>query len=256
VNRTPELQSGYHSNSGRREPRHLGIFLSFVVICVWSRSVVSVVAFTDASKGKVGVLFLLTLSLLYFGFVTALGKWGTIQKGASKSWLYWVRGVPATLSLGIIALVVMILRGGSWIGQQAYAIQVLVVVCALSSIANFVAKVSQSFSATRRGQIREVGFGNAGNALNGNNEWKDLNPWAQSSFVVSHVLDAAIWTLLVIYYRFYSHPLLFESSWVMISLWLFLLSSWLHSAGTLLIAYRGFKSGRNGTDAGCPSSRF
>lgn len=220
------------------------IAMSLGMACMFVRSAISVMALTYASNGKVGVLLLLWCSLLYFGFVTVLEKWELIQKNASVVWLYWIKVVPASLSLGVIAIIIMVLLGNSRIAHRAYALQMLIVVCALSSVTSFSIKVFQLFRAAfgggaiERQQLLQMGSNRAGIALGSMDGWKSMKPGAQLLFVASYILDSVLWTWLVIHYRYYSHSLLVESPWIMASLWIFLSSCWLHSVGAFLVAYR------------------
>ena len=232
MNKSPEPESSYHRDKGRRKPRYFEISLSFGLTYVFVRSAVSVLALTYTSIGKIGVLFLLLCSLLYFGFVSVLAKWELVQKNAAASWLYWIKGIPGSLALGIVAMIMMVFSRHSWIVQNAYALQVLLVVCALSSSISFLMKVFHIKSCPK------MGLNTPGAAHGDMDGWISMNPWARVPFVASYGFDAVVWTWLVIHYRYYSHSFLLESSWIMTSLWILLASFWMHCAGVFLVACR------------------
>jgi hypothetical protein len=251
-----EQRTGQGSSKSRSGPWVVEIPMSFVLAYVLIRGAASALVLTYASDGREGVLYLLLCSLFYFGFVWILTRWELIQKGVSASWLYLIKGAPESLCLGVIAVIAWAFMRDSEFARKAYAIGVLLI---LSAITNFISALKKLLLRVGawpwpdpiEGQrfIRS-GVISADAVAGGMDGLKNVNAAKPFSLAACYVLDSGLWTLLLIHYRYYSHSFLVESSWVMVSLWVFLLSCWLHSAGAFLMAYRWSKSRRDGLDSG------
>lgn len=239
-----EQEIGPEHDKARQKTWIPEVLLSLGLAYVFIRSAASVLAFTYASVGKPGVLFLLLCSLLYFGFVSALARWESIQKYASVCWLHWINGMPGSLILGIIAMLAFAFLHDSQIVQGAYAIRVLLIVCAMSNFSSLLRKVFRQIAAkTGRSTIDgrrsvEIGSKTTDAVLVTMDGWKSMTSAARFLLASSYVFDSVLWTWLVIHYRYYDHSFFSESSWIIASLCAFLLSCWLHSAGAFIMSFR------------------
>jgi hypothetical protein len=251
-----ENESKRDCNVGQQKP-WIRVIVSLGMSYIFVRSAESVVFLTYATMGKIGALFVLFCSVVYFGIITIM-KLGKKQGDAKARTLYWLKEAPNTLALGIIASIVMVCFEHSEVEPIAYSLRVLVIVCAFFSLYSFSGELYKLFRGRSAGQIvdRKMSGEMESNVMgttDGTVEWwSSMNSRTRVLLVVCYLMDSVLWSWLVIYYRYLSHSFLGQSTWIMASLLIFLSSCWLHCAGVLFIAYRWVKA--VGLDGG-PRSR-
>jgi hypothetical protein len=243
VNPNQELKRQSGPEAGLQMRLLSGMAILLVVTYIIVRGAVSVMERTHASTGDYGLFVLISGSLIYFGIVALVRKWGSIKKDTSPRKLLWVKGAPGFLALGVIALISKVFLERSETEIRAYALRVLIVVCALHTLVHLISFVRKSSMALReRGivdkqRISELWSYAVGAYQPSTIGWKDMSVWARFFFVSTHYFDAALWTWLVIYYRYSCHSFLGQSSWAMASLWLFVASRWFCCVGLFLCVW-------------------
>lgn len=243
MNTNLELGTKRDCNTGSQRQWIRGI-MSLGMSYVFVRSAESVVVVTYATMGMSSVLLVLSSSLVYLGMVVAIAKLGQKHKNANVGTLSWLKEVPYSLALGIIALIVNVWLEHSDVEPKAYSLRVLVIVGTSLCLFNYLRDMSKLFRYRRgreiidmpsRGEVESnMMYDTAGSV----GWWSSLNARVRVLLVATYVLDSVIWTWLVINYRYYSHSFLGQSLWIMASLWIFLSSCWLHCANIILVAYR------------------
>jgi len=248
------LGIGAESGSGaaHRKPRILMVTMALGMTFVNVRSAVSVIALTYESTRRSGVLWLLACSLAYFGIRESIARWGRAQRDTTPGWLCLLDGVPDFFALGMIAVVVKEFYGHSKVELMAYPLRILLLVVTLFSLWSLSKDLSRLIGARRetgtggRQPDAEIGLDTIGVSQGSVDGWTIMGPFERLLLVVSHILNSAIWTWLVIYYRYFRDSFLSQSSWVMIALWLFVAACWLGFVAVLFGAYQSTKGSGNG----------
>ena len=115
---------------------------------------------------------------------------------------------------------------------RAYALQVLIVVCALLILVHLCRFVCKSFIALRtsgivdKRRMNELWSDVIRISQPSTFSWRNMSARARFAFIATHLFNAALWTWLVIHYRYVCHLFLGQSLWIMVFLWLFLASEW------------------------------
>lgn len=230
-----------------------GLFFGLIMLLGWTYFVASVITstfeLTYASALDWRLLTVLTSSLIYFGIVVTTRRWGLIMKHSNASTVLWTTGVPSFLLLGIIAMIWSVSLEQSEINMEAYALQVLMAVCALQTPVYLCRYVCKSFMALRapgfvdKERRNDLWASTMRSSQPTTMEWRNMSPRARFTFVAIHFCSAALWTWLVIYYRYICHSFLGQSSWAMAFLWLFLATEWLRSGWLFLSVWPGWVPG-------------
>jgi hypothetical protein len=240
------------SDAARRKPRILKVAMALGIAFVNVRSAVLVIALTYASTGRGGVLYLLSWSLAYFGIREAIAQWGRTGKGTTPGWLYLIDGAPDFLLLGIMALIVHVSFEHSDAEGSAYLLRILLIVATLFSLRSLSEDLSRLIRARRGTRVDgrrldgEIGLDAIGVNQASVDGWVTMSPFERLLLVVSHALNSALWTWLVIYYRYFRDSFLRQSSWVMVALWIFVASCWLGFVAVFFGAYQSSKESANG----------
>lgn len=210
---------------------------------VVARAITSAIKFTYAPALNCRLLTVFASSLIYFGIVVASRKWGRIMKHSNTLTILWATGVPSFLVLGIITMIWSVSFEQSEMNIGAYALQVLIIVCALRTLILLCRYVYRSFKALRapgfvdKERMNDLWSGairiSPPNTLN----WRNMSAKARFIFVATHFCNSALWTWLVIYYRYFCHSFIGQSSWTMAFLWLFLASEWFCFSGLFLTVW-------------------
>ena len=222
----------------------LRVAMSTCVIYVSARAAVSVLVLTYASVGKNGLLLLGSYSLIYLLLSIGVSKQDLTFGRQSAQWLGWTRGMPSFLVLGIIAATIRIFLGHSAVDVAAYPLRVLIVVevpLGLLKLSNSLfgsSTARHKDAAIEEGKSHKVVVDAVGVAPRGTDSWAGMNGRARGLLVGSYSLNALLWTWMVIHYRYTGPPFLVQSFWVMLSIWIFLASSWLHCILAILSAGR------------------
>jgi hypothetical protein len=221
--------------------------LSICLIYVSARAALSVLAITYASLGKNGLLLLGSYSLIYFSLSIGVAKLDLTFGRQSSQRLGWTRGMPSFLVLGIVAAIIRIFLGRSAVDIAAYPLQVLIVVEVPLGLLKLSNSLFGSSTARHKDAVIEEGKSHkvvvdaVGVAPRGTDSWAGMNGRARGLLVGSYSLNALLWTWMVIHYRYAGSPFLVQSFWVMLSIWIFLASSWLHCILAILSAGRWIK---------------
>ena len=232
-----------------------GIVLHFGWMYVVVRAITSAVELTCVSALDCRFLTVFASSLVYFGIVVAARKWGPIIKHSSALIALWFAGVPGFLALGIIAMIWSVSLKQSEINIRAYAVQVLIVVCALYALVHLCHFVYKSFMALRAPGILDKERMNdlLSSAIRiskpNNMKWVDMSASARFAFVATDFCNVALWTWLVIYYRYIFHSFLGQSPWTMAFLCLYLASEWFSFGWLFLSVLPGRVAGGPGLDS-------
>ena len=225
------------------------VFFGMVLLLGWTnvivRAMTSAIELTFASALDCRLLAVLTCSLIYFGVVVATRKWGLIMKHSNASTILWIKGVPLFLVLGVITIIWSVSSEQSEINIGAYALQVLIFVSILHNLVYLFNFIFKSLIALRASGIvdKERMKDLWSDAINMSEptslKWSDMSARARFVFVATHFCNAALWTWLVIYYRYFCQSFVGHSSWIMAFLWLFLTFEWFRFGGLFLSVWPG-----------------
>ncbi len=210
----------------------MGMVILLTVAYIFVHGAVSVMERTRDSIGYYGILILISSSLIYLAMVALVRRLGQSKKDITPCAVLWVMGAPKFLLLGIIALISKVSLERLQVERKAYALQVLIVVCALYILVYLFRFAYKSFIAWRESEIvdnqryselwSDVITAHQPSTI----FWRDMSAWARFSFVATCLFEAALWTCLTIYYRYYCYSFLGQLSWAMVSLWLFVIFQW------------------------------
>jgi hypothetical protein len=167
-----------------------------------------------------------------------IAKWDPAEGGAPARYLYWIMEAPSYLALGIVAIVIEVFFRYTEIETRAYPLRIIIIVSALSIPLKYrrfllpgLTRLRKEGKVGEEKWIGEATFKATGAGVRSVSDLLSMNAQARSLLVASYILESAIWTWLVIHYRYYSQSFLGQSSWVMFSLWLHLASGWAFCVG-------------------------
>lgn len=248
TNRTPYVERYLRAELQRRVFFGMAMLLGWTYVVV--RAMTSAIELTYASALDYRLLIVLTSSLIYFGIVVAARKLVTMMKYSNALIVLWITGVPSFLALGIIAMIWSVYFEQSEINIRAYALQILIVVCVLHALVHLCHFVCKSFMALRtpgivdKERMNDLWSSTITTSQPNTLKWRNMSGRARSFFVATHFCNAALWTWLIIYYRFICHSFLVQSSWTMAFLWLFVASEWLCFSWLFLSVWPGGRMAR------------
>jgi hypothetical protein len=215
------------------------IALSLLLTYVCFRSAFSVARLTYASIGKPALILVLSGSLVYFGTLLAIGKWvGRAPTMASRT-AYWNGGL-IYLPLAVSAVFIKIFMAHTRIESSVYPIQMLLLILLYNNVFGYKSKFFPEL------WNRYIGPTAANSTRSQLNAAPAMNLRQITVFAMSYVFGAALWTWLVIQYRYFSPSLISQSSWVMANLWIFVVSGWASCLAVLLFVRRWSKQRSDG----------
>jgi hypothetical protein len=230
----------------------LALAIVFGMIYFYVRVAASVIALTYASTGRGGLLSLLSWSLVYFGIFESIAIWIWLHKDATARWLYLIMATPDFLALGAAALILKLFFEHSEMESRAYPLRILLIVISLFAVPSLswvffkLLRDRRESGGGDRQLHSEAGIDAIGSSLRNADGWSKFNRSERSLLAASYICNSTLWTWLVIYYRYYAHSFLGQSSWVMASLWIFVAYCWGRCTGFVFGALQSAKDGSTG----------